>query len=96
MRKIALLVFCLFTLLPSTSAQDYFGGAQWIGAIHQEQARLPEGRYHNESRLKDPEVKAAWAAVDPLSRQIIVLRRSFKPLKAIEKAELRICGLGFY
>ena len=96
MRKIALLVFCLFTLLPSTSAQDYFGGAQWIGAIHQEQARLPEGRYHNESRLKDPEVKAAWAAVDPLSRQSIVLRRSFKPLKAIEKAELRICGLGFY
>ena len=72
------------------------GGAQWIGAISRKQANIPEGRYHNESKLKEPAVKAAWAAVDTLSRRSIILRRSFKPYKAVQKAELRICGLGFY
>ena len=72
------------------------GGAKWIGAISRQQANIPEGRYHNESKLKDPAVKAAWAAVDTLSRRSIILRRSFKPYKPFKKAELRICGLGFY
>ena len=72
------------------------GGAKWIGAITRKEAKIPEGRYHNESKLKDPAVKAAWSAVDTLSRRSIILRRSFRPYKKVNKAELRICGLGFY
>jgi hypothetical protein len=75
-------------------AQDYFGGAQWIGAITREQAHIPEGRHYQGAVLK--ETKELWAKADSLSRRSIILRRSFKPWKAIRKAELRICGLGFY
>ena len=75
-------------------AQDYFGGAQWIGAITRQQAHIPEGRHYQGAVLK--ESKALWAQADTLSRRSIILRRSFKPWKAVKHAELRICGLGFY
>ncbi len=94
MKKILTLFVLCIGILPTLTAQDYFGGAQWIGAITRKDAHIPEGRHYTGSVLK--ETKAAWAAADPLSRQSIILRRSFKPFKAVRKAELRICGLGFY
>lgn len=91
-KNLLAILFSLASLV--IQAQDYFGGAQWIGAITREQAHIPEGRHYQGSVLK--ETKALWAKADTLSRRSIILRRSFKPWKAIRKAELRICGLGFY
>ena len=86
------ILFSLVSLV--IQGQDYFGGAQWIGAITRQQAHIPEGRHYQGSVLK--ETKALWAQADTLSRRSIILRRSFKPRRAIKSAELRICGLGFY
>ena len=91
-KNLLAILFSLASLI--IQAQDYFGGAQWIGAITREQAHIPEGRHYQGSVLK--ETKALWAKADTLSRRSIILRRSFKPWKTIRKAELRICGLGFY
>ena len=91
-KNLLAILFSLASLI--IQAQDYFGGAQWIGAITREQAHIPEGRHYQGSVLK--ETKELWAKADTLSRRSIILRRSFKPWKAIRKAELRICGLGFY
>ena len=88
------LVIIVILGVSSSFAQDYFGGAQWIGAITRQQAHIPEGRHYTGSVLK--ETKELWAKADTLSRRSIILRRSFKPWKTIKKAELRICGLGFY
>lgn len=93
MGRTLLLILTVLLSLP-TAAQDYMGGARWIGAITRGDARLPEGRTYQGSVLK--ETRTLWAQADTLSRQSIVLRRSFKPLKAVQQAELRICGLGFY
>ncbi len=92
MRRL-LLLLSLLAVLPAFS-QDFFGGAKWIGAITREQAHIPEGRLYQGSVLKDS--KALWAAANPLSRRSIILRRSFRPLKPVVNAELRIAGLGFY
>ena len=98
MRRFLVRLVGLVTLVilgvSSSFAQDYFGGAQWIGAITRQQAHIPEGRYYQGAVLK--ESKSLWAKADTLSRRSIILRRSFKPWKTIKKAELRICGLGFY
>ena len=80
--------------LLAASAQDYFGGAQWIGAITRKDANIPEGRQYSGNVIK--ETKAEWDKANPLSRRSIILRRSFKPYKTVNHAELRICGLGFY
>ena len=93
MKKL-LLILALTAHLLSAAAQDYMGGARWIGAITRKDARLPEGRTYQGSVLK--ETRQLWAQADTLSRRSIVLRRSFKPFKAVQHAELRICGLGFY
>ena len=92
-KLVRLVTLVIIGIIP-VQAQDYFGGAQWIGAITREQAHIPEGRHYQGSVLK--ETKALWTKADTLSRRSIILRRSFKPWKAIKKAELRICGLGFY
>ena len=92
--KLVGLVILVILGASSSFAQDYFGGAQWIGAITRQQAHIPEGRYYQGAVLK--ESKSLWAKADTLSRRSIILRRSFKPWKTIKKAELRICGLGFY
>ena len=92
--KLVGLVILVILGVSSSFAQDYFGGAQWIGAITRQQAHIPEGRNYQGAVLK--ESKALWAKADTLSRRSIILRRSFKPWKTIKKAELRICGLGFY
>ena len=91
-KSLLVILFSLASLV--IQGQDYFGGAHWIGAITREQAHIPEGRHYQGSVLK--ETKALWAEADTLSRRSIILRRSFKPLKPIKHAELRICGLGFY
>ncbi len=89
------LLTILLTLAATTLwAQDYFGGAQWIGAISKKDAHIPEGRYYNGQALK--ESREAWAKAAPLSRRSIVLKRHFKPLRSIKHAEVRIAGLGFY
>ena len=90
------LSFIIYHLAFSVSAlaQGYFGEAQWIGAITREDAKIPEGRHYSGNFLK--ETKAEWDKAEPLSRRSIILRRSFKPQKAVKHAELRICGLGFY
>ena len=92
--KLVGLVILVILGVSSSFAQDYFGGAQWIGAITRQQAHIPKGRHYTGSVLK--ETKELWAKADTLSRRSIILRRSFKPWKTIKKAELRICGLGFY
>ena len=75
-------------------AQGYFGEAQWIGAITKAEANIPEGRLCSGNVIK--QTKEAWDKANPLSRRSIILRRSFKPYKKVVRAELRICGLGFY
>ena len=92
--KLVGLVILVFIGIIPVQAQDYFGGAQWIGAITRQQAHIPEGRHYQGAVLK--ESKSLWAKAHTLSRRSIILRRSFKPWKTIKKAELRICGLGFY
>ena len=92
--KLVGLVILVILGVSSSFAQDYFGGAQWIGAITRQQAHIPAGRHYQGAVLK--ESKSLWAKADTLSRRSIILRRSFKPWKTIKKAELRICGLGFY
>ena len=92
--KLVRLVTLVFIGISPVQAQDFFGGAQWIGAITRQQAHIPEGRHYQGAVLK--ETKELWAKADMLSRRSIILRRSFKPWKTIKKAELRICGLGFY
>lgn len=77
----------------SASASD-FAGAQWIGAITRQEAKIPEGRLFQGSVLK--ESQSLWALVDTLSRRSIILRRDFLPTKAVRKATAYICGLGFY
>ena len=88
------LFFILSFIFSPIGAQDYFGEAQWIGAITRKDAKIPEGRLCSGNVIK--ETKAAWDKANPLSRRSIILRRSFKPYKTVKHAELRICGLGFY
>ena len=88
------LFFILSFIFSPIGAQDYFGEAQWIGAITRKDAKIPEGRLCSGNVIK--ETKAAWDQANPLSRRSIILRRSFKPYKTVKHAELRICGLGFY
>ena len=94
MKRLPLCFLFIIVFSVGASAQDYFGGAEWIGAISRSDANIPEGRHYTGSVLK--ETKAVWASAHPLSRRSIILRRSFKPYKAVKHAEVRICGLGFY
>ncbi|MDR0989431.1 MAG: glycoside hydrolase family 78 protein [Prevotellaceae bacterium] len=75
-----------------------FGKARWIGAITRADARLPEGRMYEGGKLRTPENRAAWAAVDTLSARSIDLRYAFDlPAdKTPVKATANICGLGHY
>jgi len=73
-----------------------FGTAQWIGHITRQEANIPQGRNFTGAKLKEPAVKAAWAAVSPLSSQSILLRRDIRLRGAVRKATAYVCGLGFY
>ena len=78
------------------TADQAFGASRWIGAITRRDAHLPTGRNYTGAILKDPAVKAAWAAADTLSRRSIILERDFRLEKKIRNAVVHICGLGFY
>ena len=71
--------------------------AQWIGAIPPEKSNLPVGRrnFHNPS-LKKPEYKQIYDAIDSLALRSIILRKTFKVNKPIERAVVHISGLGHY
>lgn len=73
-----------------------FGAAQWIGAMTRQQANIPQGRNFTGAKLKEPAVKAAWAAVDTLSQKSIYLKRELRIRERLKRATLYICGLGFY
>lgn len=77
-------------------AQSDFGAAQWIGAMTQQEARLPEGRNFTGAKLKESAVKDAWAAVHPLSDRSIYIQRDVTLRKGVKRATVNICGLGFY
>ena len=92
--RISILLIISFISFCPAKAQNVFGDAKWIGAITKADAKIPEGRHYTGNVLK--ETKAEWDQAAPLSRQSIILRRSFWPYKTVKHAELRICGLGFY
>lgn len=81
---------CVFRTMPDWS------GSKWVGAITRKNAHLPEGRNYHGSELKKPEVKAAWAAADSLSRKSIYLRKGFEVRKKMVEATVYVSGLGFY
>ena len=75
---------------------NLFVDSKWIGAITYEDARIPQGRNYTGGKLRQPEVKEAWAAVDSLAKKSIYLRCGFDAPKKILKATASIAGLGFY
>ena len=94
MKKI---LFLLFSMLSMTvAAQNEFAGSKWIGAICKSQTQIPEGRHYSGGVLNEQKVKEAWAAVDTLVTKSIFLKRNYHADRKIAKAEVNICGLGFY
>ena len=73
-----------------------FDDAKWIGALTRQAAGMPQGRNFTGAKLKEPEVKAAWAAVDPLSDRSIYLCKTVQLKHKVKRATVNICGLGFY
>jgi hypothetical protein len=94
-KNVLVLLVSLVTLVSWAQGGD-FAGAQWIGHISRQQARLPEGRNFTGAKLKEPAVKAAWAAVDSLSDKSIYLRKDFRLKGKVKHATAYIVGLGFY
>ena len=92
--RILLFVFCSLWSL-STLADD-FAGAEWIGHMTRQEANIPQGRNFTGAKLKEPAVKAAWAAVKPESDRSIFLRRDIRLQGKVKQATIYICGLGFY
>ena len=95
MRQILITLLIGFALPLEAQTSD-FGNARWIGAITRQQANIPEGRNFTGAKLKEPAVKAAWAAVDTLSARSIYLRRAIQLKGAVRQATAYIVGLGFY
>ena len=95
MRQVLITLLIGF-VLPLKAQTGDFGHARWIGAITREQANIPAGRNFTGAKLKEPAVKAAWAAVDTLSARSIYLRRSIQLKGAVRQATAYIVGLGFY
>ena len=104
MQRFLTTALCVF-LAMTTSAQnnngtsnrhDDFGHAQWIGHMTRQQANIPEGRNFTGAKLKEPAVKAAWAAVDSLSNKSIYLQKDVKIKRGLKAATIHIAGLGFY
>ena len=92
--RILLFVFCSLWSL-STLADD-FAGAEWIGHMTRQEANIPQGRNFTGAKLKEPAVKAAWAAVNSESDRSICLRRDIRLQGKVKQATIYICGLGFY
>ena len=94
--KRTLLVLLVILVPLGLLAQDDFVGAQWIGHMTRQQANIPEGRNFTGAKLKEPAVKAAWAAVDTMSSKSIYLKRDLHLKGRIKRATVYIAGLGFY
>ena len=94
-RQLLGLLFVIFHVSLGVAQSD-FGAAQWIGAMTQQEARLPEGRNFTGAKLKEPAVKDAWAAVHPLADRSIYIQRDVTLRKGVKRAIVNICGLGFY
>ena len=78
MRRGILVILVSLVALVSLGQGDDFADAKWIGHMTRELARLPEGRNFTGAKLKEPDVKAAWAAVDTMSGKSICLRRDIR------------------
>ena len=96
MRRGFLVLLVLLVSLVSLGQNSDFAGARWIGHMSRQQARLPEGRNFTGAKLKEPAVKAAWAAVDTLSAKSIYLKKEWKLKGRVKQAMINIVGLGFY
>lgn len=96
MRRGILVILVSLVVLVSLGQGDDFAGAKWIGHMTRKQARLPEGRNFTGAKLKEPDVKAAWAAVDTMSGKSICLRRDIRLKGKVRNATVYIVGLGFY
>lgn len=69
--------------------------AKWIGAISQEDAKLPKGNiYHRWGLAKD--LAARWDSIDSLATKSILLRKDFSLTDMPKQAIMYISGLGHY
>ncbi len=96
MRRGFLVILVSLVAFVSRAQSHDFVGAQWIGHMTRQQANFPAGRNFTGAKLKEPAVKAAWAAVDPLSDRSICLRKDFRLKGRVKQATAYIVGLGFY
>ena len=96
MKRNLLIILILQVSLLSIGQDNDFASAQWIGHMTRQQANIPEGRNFTGAKLKEPAVKAAWAAVDSLSSKSIYLRKDVKIKRGLKAATIHIAGLGFY
>ena len=96
MKRALLVILVSLVALASLGQHRDFARAQWIGHMTHQQAKIPEGRNFTGAKLKEPAVKAAWAAVDTLSSKSIYLRRDIRLKGNIKQATVYIAGLGFY
>ena len=96
MKRSLLIILILQVSLLSIGQDNDFASAQWIGHMTRQQANIPEGRNFTGAKLKEPAVKAAWAAVDSLSSKSIYLRKDVKIKRGLKAATIHIAGLGFY
>lgn len=69
---------------------------QWIGAITDEDAHIPSNRDYIETGTVNAKGKPDWKATAPLSRQSIWLKKEMKLPADVNKATMKIVGLGFY
>ena len=91
-----ILLFVLCSLWSLSTLADDFAGAEWIGHMTRQEANIPQGRNFTGAKLKEPAVKAAWAAVNAESDRSICLRRDIRLQGKVKQATIYICGLGFY
>ena len=91
-----ILLFVLCSLWSLSTLADDFAGAEWIGHMTRQDANIPQGRNFTGAKLKEPAVKAAWAAVNAESDRSICLRRDIRLQGKVKQATIYICGLGFY
>lgn len=69
---------------------------QWIGAITDEDAHIPSNRDYIGTGTVNAKGKPDWKATAPLSRQSIWLKKEMKLPADVNKATMKIVGLGFY
>ncbi|MDL2230750.1 family 78 glycoside hydrolase catalytic domain, partial [Alistipes sp. OttesenSCG-928-L06] len=71
--------------------------ARWIGAISRADSGLPVG--DRSQHVPSPQEKAGreqWEKVPDIAKRSILLRKSVRTVKAVERAVLSVVGLGHY